>query len=111
MWMTNTDVKNHTSVRQLVLKVKNGERAVNSTGMIDTRLFSGKNKLYAFRDPVTLLWKLRYEFGAIPSALQMSWTKFGYLLDHTRIYFAKRNVEITEVIDVEEDQLPNATGS
>lgn len=111
MWMTNTDVKNHTSVRQLVLKVKDGKNSLDSLGMIDNRLFNGKNKLYAYRDPVNLLWKLRYEFGAIPGVLQVSWTKFSYLLDHVKLYFDKRNIEITEIIDVEETRLPYATGS
>ena len=104
MWMTNTAVKNHTATRELVQKIKDGMKPLDSIGIVDARLFSGSNKLIAFRDPVTLLWKVRYTVGGIPEQLKQTWTKFSYLLDYVRGYYLKRNIEIVDVIDLQESE-------
>lgn len=98
--IASTQIKNHTSDRVLILKVKDGKKPVSSIGLVDPRLFSGDNKLHAYRDNTSMLWKLRYEKGGLPEPLKENFTKFQYLIDHVKKYFDKRNVEITEVQDI-----------
>ena len=100
--MTNTNVKNHTTTRELVLKVKMGAKPVSSTGLIDNRLYNGNNKLYAYLDPIHLLWRVKYADGTIPEALRQNWTKFSYLYEYVKNYYEKRNLDIVEVKDVYE---------
>lgn len=91
--------KMHSNKRALIVKVKEGEKARSTAGLVDSRLFTGQNKLFALKEPVGNLWMLRYESGMIPPVLRQKFTKFSNLLDHTQRYFSKRGLEITEVID------------
>lgn len=85
--------------RILVLKPIEGMGPRDSIGNIDHRLFKGENKLHAIQDPRTCMWSLKYEDGRLQEALKQKFTNFKTLLDFTREYFKKRNIEITEVID------------
>ena len=85
--------------RILVLKVKDGQNPRTSKGVIDTRLFTGENKLHAVMDQQTTLWTLKYEQGGVPVPLQCSFTSFKALKAHADAYFNTRNIEITEVKD------------
>lgn len=94
-------IHNRSPKRQLILKVIEGENAIKSTtGMVDPRLFKNENELYAIMDPSTTFWHLQYKRGHIPEPLHQQWTTFGKLMDFTREYFKRRNVEITEVKDI-----------
>lgn len=84
--------------RVLILKVIDGKKAVSSTGMIDTRLFTGENRLHAVIDERTGMWNMRYETGGLPGPLQQKFTTFEQLLEFAKQYFKTRNVEIVEVI-------------
>ncbi len=95
--MTNIDVKNQTSDRILILKVKPGKEGTNSKGLTDPRLFKGENRLHAFVDPVTMLWRLRYDFGIIPDEFRRSWTKFNLLLEFVTKYYEQRNIDIVDI--------------
>ena len=97
--MTNTDVRNHTSDRILVLRPIPGKEALTSKGLTDPRLFKGGNALHAFLDTTTLLWKCKFEQGILPDELKVSFTKFSLLLEYVKKYFLKRNIEVTEVVD------------
>lgn len=100
--MTNTDVKVHTNIRELILKVKDGTKPISSIGLVDPRLFKRDNRLYAYLDPISLLWRVKYAMGGLPEELKQNWTKFSYLLDYIKVYYAKRNVEVSEVIDIKD---------
>lgn len=91
--------KERKSDRVLVLKVKDGEKAKSSTGLIDPRIFNGENKLHAVQDPKNLLWSFRYDAGGLPPPLKQKFTNFTTLLNHAKIYFSKRNIEIVEILD------------
>ena len=91
--------KERKTDRILVLKVKEGERPISSTGLVDTRLFSGDNKLHAVQDLSNRLWSLKYEMGGVPEPLKEKFTTFDRALHSAKTYFNKRNVEIVEVID------------
>jgi hypothetical protein len=91
--------KMHSDDRILVLKIKEGEKAVSSTGLIDHRLFKGGNTLHAMRDPNTSLWYLRYNDGVLPQPLKQQFTSIHKLLNHVKSYFSNRNIEITEIKD------------
>ncbi len=72
----------------------------NSTGMVDTRLFSGENALHAKMDPETCFWFLQYESGgALPQPLKVNFTSFPALKRYAEDYFRTRNIEIKEVVD------------
>ena len=89
-----------TNDRVLVLQVIDGKPAKGSTGVVDSRLFSGSNKLHGIYDDRTGLWNMRYETGALPGALQQKFGSFEQLEEFARKYFATRNVEIVEIINV-----------
>ena len=89
-----------TNDRVLVLQTLEGKSAKNSAGIVDSRLFTGQNKLHGLYDERTGLWNLRYETGALPGALQQKFGTFEQLEDFTRKYFATRNVEVVEIINV-----------
>lgn len=91
--------KMRTPDRILVLKIKDGEKAKNSAGLVDSRLFKGDNKLHGVMDTQTTLWKLKYDDGDIPGPLKGQFTSFKALRIHAEEYFRKRNIEIIEVKD------------
>ena len=91
--------KMNSNKRMLVLKVKDGRKAINSTGVVDSRLFNGSNSLYAILGPGNL-WYLEYSAGAIPPALKQQFTKFDLLLTTVKEYLAKRNIEVSGIEDV-----------
>jgi len=85
--------------RILVLKTIEGKNTLNSLGTIDNRLFTGDNRLHAIQDPKTTMWSLKYDHGGLQEALKQRFTNFKSLIDFTRDYFLKRNIEIVEVKD------------
>jgi hypothetical protein len=87
-----------TSDRKLSVRPIDGKAPVSSTGLIDNRLFTGENTLHAIRDN-TSLWSLRYDSGLVPEPLRRRFTSFQKLFDFAKTYFAKRNIEIKEVLD------------
>jgi hypothetical protein len=89
-----------TNDRVLVLKVADGKQAKDSAGAVDSRLFTGSNKLHGVYDERTGMWNMRYETGALPGAMQQKFITFEQLEDFARKYFATRNVEIVEIINV-----------
>lgn len=84
--------------RIIVLAPIEGKKVVSSTGLVDTRLFNGDNKLHAVLG-VNGLWSCRYEQGSVPGALKQSFTKFSELLRYVEQYFLKRNIKVVEVQD------------
>ena len=92
--------KMQTNDRVLVLKVAEGKAAKDSAGAVDSRLFTGVNKLHGVYDERTGMWNMRYETGALPGALQQKFMSFEELEDFARKYFKTRNVEILEIINV-----------
>lgn len=85
--------------RILVLKVMEGKKPISTTGAADPRLFSGENKLHAVMDQQTCLWRLKYDMGIVPESLKGTFTGFNALKKFAIEYYAKRNIEITEVKD------------
>lgn len=86
--------------RILALEVIDGKAAKSSTGLLDTRLFTGKQKLHLKMDLQSGLWSFQYDSnGVLPEALQGRFTSFSKGLEHAEMYFAKRNVRVTEIID------------
>lgn len=89
-----------TNDRVMVLKAMDGKSAKDTRGLVDSRLFTGENKLHGIYDERTGLWNLRYETGALPGPLQQKFGTFSELEHFTRKYFSTRNVEILEIINV-----------
>lgn len=92
--------KMQTNDRVLVLQAVDGKPVKNSAGIVDSRLFTGQNKLHGVYDERTGLWNMRYETGGLPGALMQKFGTFEQLEDFARKYFATRNVEIIEIINV-----------
>lgn len=85
--------------RVIKLEVKDGTLPKSSTGMVDSSLFTGDNKIHARIDPQTMMWTLHYEKGAIPGGLkEQKWTSFARLYKDLDLYFKDRNIKITEVV-------------
>src|SRR5882672_11382398 len=85
--------------RVLVLEPIEGLDPKRNTGLVDTSLFTGTNKLHAKMDPATTLWSFQYERGILPEPLKAKFTKFSILLKYADDYFKKRNIQIKEVKD------------
>lgn len=97
--MLTGETKMKATDRILKLKVMEGEKAKNSTGMVDSRLFSGDNRLHVVKEPDTNFWYFKQDSGNTPPALKQKFTSFQYAKEHAVNYFKTRNVEVTEVID------------
>lgn len=85
--------------RVIIVKPIDGKKALSTSGLVDTRLFTGDNKLHAVRDGQNMLWSLKMEAGGLAEPLRQRFKTFDSLLEFVRTYFRKRNIEITEVID------------
>ena len=85
--------------RILVVKPIEGKKALNSSGLVDPRLFTGANNLHAIQDPGNTLWSLKLDSGGLAEPLKQRFKTFDTLLDFVKSYFRKRNLEVTEVID------------
>lgn len=85
--------------RVLVLKVKEGMKPLNTSGVADPRLFTGENKLHAVMDTQSCLWKLKYDNGGIPEELKGNFTNFTALKKFAEAFYGKRNIDIIEVKD------------
>lgn len=84
--------------RVLVLAPINGKFVKNS-GLTDPTLFTGENKVHVVKEPETNFWYFKYERGGVPEPLKCKFTGFKLALRHATDYYAKRNIEIKEVID------------
>lgn len=82
-----------------ILNLRQKGPSKDSSGVMDRRLFNGENKLHAQFNHNTGMWRLNYDSGGLPGGLQMLFTTFPELLDHVRVYFSKRNVEVYDVVD------------
>lgn len=86
--------------RILELEVIDGKAAKSSTGLLDPRLFTGKQKLHLKMDLQSNLWSFQYDQnGILPEPLRGRFTSFTKGLEHAQLYFAKRNVKVREIID------------
>jgi len=95
--MDSPESKMRSQDRILVLRKVNPKLG---TGNVDTRIFTGDNKIRAVLDPPTTMWSFKYEQGGVlPEPLKGKFTSFKGLLNHAGSYFAKRNIEIVEVQD------------
>jgi len=86
--------------RVLKLGVINDKLPKTSTGMVDTSLFTGENNIHARIDGQTMMWTVPLRKRAqCPGPLR---TRSGLVfLNCTKtleLYFANRNIKITEVI-------------
>lgn len=84
--------------RILVLKRMEGKSSLTQSGVVDNGLFTGKNKLHAVRDDMSL-WGLKYEHGELPQSLKQSFTTWQKMYDFVKAYYERRNIEIAEVIN------------
>lgn len=99
-----TDMDDKANLRSfdriLKLEVQDKKLAKSSTGVVDTRLFSGGQELHLTMDIQTNLWSFRYSNnGLLPQPLQGHFTSFTKGYEHAKNYFDKRNVRIAEVKD------------
>lgn len=89
-----------SSDRVLSLSVIDGEKAKSSTGLLDTRLFTGEQQLRLKMDSQTCLWFFQYtNNGILPEPLKGKYTGFKAGLKTAEDYFKKRNIQITDIKD------------
>lgn len=91
--------KMHSPTRELKIALKEGKTAKNSSGLIDTRLFNGENKLFCIMDEYGN-WFFKYQNGLLPEPLKCKFTRVSKAVEYAKQYFAKRDLEVTEVKDV-----------
>lgn len=83
--------------RTFILKPKPGEKALKASGSVDSRIFTGENKLHAVKDIRKGCWYLRYDNGGTPEGLKGEWTEWNMLIGFVAAYFDKRNIEIVAI--------------
>ncbi len=97
---TEAETNSRSTDRIIQLEVMDGQKAKSSTGNVDTRLFTGEQKLHLKMDPQTCLWYFQYaQNGLLPEGLKGKFTGFKDGLKYAESYFAKRNIKITEIKD------------
>lgn len=95
--------KMHSNQRALVLdRIDPTKSPGTTTGIVDNRLFTGENNLYAIRDSRNSLWRLKYKYGILPRPLKQTFTNFNTLMRYARDYFKKRNIQIVDVVDFDD---------
>jgi hypothetical protein len=87
-----------TSGNKRTLRLKPMEGGAKaSTGLVDKRLFTGDNELYAIMNEESNLWYLKQNDGAVdPRLREKRWTSFKTLMTDVVPYYRNRNVEVTE---------------
>jgi hypothetical protein len=90
--------KNHAPVRELILKPMEG-MTVKGNNMVDPGVWKGTNSLRAIQDE-TSLWGFKFDKGILPDPLKQRFTSLPKAIAFAKQYFAKRNLELTEVKDV-----------
>jgi len=85
--------------RILVVEPAAGKKPVSTYGTMDPRIFKGGNKLHCIRGPHDNLWRFKFDNGIVPEPLKAKWTTFQRAYEFATEYFAKRNLEIKEVVD------------
>lgn len=86
--------------RILSLEVIDGKAAKSTLGLLDPRLFDGKQKLHLKMDISSGLWNFQYDTnGILPEPLKGRFTSFNKGLEHAQQYFLKRNVRVIEILD------------
>lgn len=92
-----------TNVRKtdiiLILKPIEGKKALTSSGIVDSTLFSGDNNLHAKMDTQTCLWYPEMDKGVLPPQLKQRFTSFHKLHDFVKTYYNRRNIDIVEIRD------------
>lgn len=93
------DDKQRKTERTLIIRLKEGQKPKSTTGMVDSRIFQGKENVLAVMDEQTCLWRLRYRAGILPEPLLQQFTSFEKLMKFAREYFGKRGMDIVDVKD------------
>lgn len=91
--------KIHSDERYLVIRPMEGKHTLSSKGLVDNRVFQEGNTMYAMLDPVTNLWVIKFAAGSPPGPLRQKFTSLPRLVEFVRVYMAKRNLELVEVVD------------
>lgn len=84
--------------RVIVLKPIEGKTTLRASGLTDSTLFTGGNRLHALLDE-SGIWSLQYERGVIEENLKQRFTSFPRLMKHASEHYRKRNIKIEEVLD------------
>lgn len=82
--------------RIIILKAID-DKAKNSSGILDPRLFTGENNLHVTRGKNNI-WSMYYDKGVTPPALKQRFTSFREAVKYVEKYFTKRNIRIAEII-------------
>ena len=96
---TQNIIYNLSSDRIIKLEPRSGEQVLNNKGLVDNRLFTGKNNLHLKMDKETSLWYFQYDSGIIPQQLQQRFTSYTKAMSFVEQYFNNRNVDVKEVIN------------
>lgn len=68
-----------------------------SAGILDPAVFEGKNNLHLVQDLVTGFWNFKYERGAVPPPLRLTFTSAKFALNHAESYFKTKKIKIVEI--------------
>lgn len=92
-----TPTKMAKNDRVFVLDLIDGTLPKSSTGITDSRLFQGGNKLHIHKDPESNFWSFSYDEGIVPEKLRCAFTNATLAIRHAEIYYKDRNLTLKEV--------------
>lgn len=79
-----------------ILVLEKEDPSNKDSGMIDNKVFEGKNNLHCFMTD-NGMWTFRYEHGIVPPALREMFTSFKFAKAHAEQYFATKKIKIADV--------------
>jgi hypothetical protein len=86
-----------SETKVLSLTIMPGTKPKNASGLTESRIMAGDNKLQVIPDQ-TSLWSFKYERGSLPPYLQeKKFTTFGQAFKFASAYFAQRNILVEEI--------------
>lgn len=99
----------NTDDKTLVIKPIEGVKPRSTSGLVDSRIFTGKANVHAKCDRQTNLWGIHYAQGILPQPLRQKFTTYSALIEFVDGYFRRRGLYIAEVIE-NEDEDSDRTG-
>jgi len=97
MGSNTTPTKMAKTDRVFILDLIDDTLPKTATGITDSRLFKGGNKLHVVKDPETNFWSFSYEEGLVPTDLRCRFTSPKLAIRHAELYYKNRNLVPKEI--------------
>lgn len=84
--------------RIFILRPAEGKKALASNGLVDTRLFTGTNRIHVKQDENSL-WYIQLDMGLVPPGINQLYTSGARAISAMKGYYSRRNIEVEEILE------------